>query len=177
MTIRFVCPKCWTVREDLDEARVGSTVKCNECHAMSVVTHTPDPLTKRRKIKLKGAPTTTLPEIRPVGMAVLVEESPPSKVVLCTGDYPGDYEIVDLVCAQGTSQPAESENVGFADAVQIVKNRLTEEARKVGADAVIHVRVDFASARTGTDQPRVFEVFACGTAVRLRPDMASQKSP
>jgi Putative heavy-metal-binding len=174
MTIRFVCPKCWTVREDLDESRLGDMVKCNECHAMSVAAHTPDPNRRRRKPKGQAPPAA---RIMPVGMAVLVEETPPSKVVLCTGDYPGEYEVVDLVCAQAMSPPAQAEGLGFADVVQTVKNRLAEEARQVAADAVINVRVEFASARTGVDQPRAFEVFACGTAVKLRPITASQKGP
>jgi len=86
---------------------------------MSVVTHTPDPLTKRRKIKVERRPTDgRYREIRPVGMAVLCGRVAAQQGGAVHGRLSGDYEIVDLVCAQGTSQPAESENVGFADAVQ-----------------------------------------------------------
>src|ERR1700722_4868756 len=60
MAIRFVCTRCWSVREGLDDSRLGQLVKCNECHAMSVATHTPDPNDERRPSKKRRRQKTMI---------------------------------------------------------------------------------------------------------------------
>jgi hypothetical protein len=148
------------VREDVEDSRLGKVIKCNECHAMSVATHTPDPTVpgRRGRSKKHGEPK---PEKIYEGVLLSAEIA----VVLSTGDIPGCYDILDLVFAQASSNEVQKENTSFADVFKIAKHRLAREAEHLEADGVIHIQFDFRT----TKSPRALEVLACGTAVKLRP--------
>jgi hypothetical protein len=170
MSIRFVCPRCWTVRDGLDDSVLGKTIKCNECHGMSVAAHTPDPNEIRPAVKPRppaAEPETfaVLPFPQSSGDAMPILETP--GVVLSTGDIPGRYDIIDLVFAHASSNESPLEGVPFAEVFTTVKGRLAQQAGQLGANAVIHIHFDFRTAKTVMELPRSFEVFASGTAVRI----------
>ncbi len=172
MPIRFVCPVCWTVRDGVDDSLLGKPIKCNDCHAMSVAKHTPEPnsvLSSNISVP-PGAQPQTIP-LAPI--APWAEPSLPlgrlpssARILLSTGDIPDRYEIVDLVFAHGSSSAGALKGMGPPQAFQILADWLGQTAQKAGANAVIHIRFDFQLAQ---DLPgtKAFEVFAYGTAVKV----------
>ena len=176
MPIRFVCPVCWTVREDVDDSLLGKTIKCNDCHAMSVATHTPEPNAERPvpppRIPMPPAAQPETVSLAPI--APWSEPLPPvpqlqsPRMLLSTGDIPQKYEIIDLVFTHGSSSDGALKGVEPPQAFQILADWLGQTAQRAGADAVIHIRFDFQFAQ-GFLGTRAFEVFAYGTAVKLVP--------
>jgi hypothetical protein len=189
MPIRFVCPLCWAVRSGLDDSLLGKLIKCQECHAMSVATHTPEPKLSRGEGRasfpaagpLSGpsAPLSPYPlsgeggEAAPLPLAGPAPTVPPraeapARVLLSTGDIPQRYEIVDLVFAHGNSTEGFLKDVAPLQAFQIVSNLLGQTALQIGANAVVHIRLEFRLAGQGFLGARqAFEVYGYGTAVRL----------
>jgi hypothetical protein len=176
MPIRFVCPVCWTVRDDIDDSLLGKPIKCNDCHAMAVAKHTPEPnyvqeaaVLGNVAVKPASAPETIsltpiAPWEAPSPPAVPVESS--VRILLSTGDIPEKYQIVDLVFAHGSSSEGALKGMEPPQAFQILASWLGQTALKAGADAVINIRIDFKIAQ-GLLGARAFEVFAYGTAVKL----------
>lgn len=172
MPLRFVCPLCWAVRDGVDDALMGKRIKCNDCHAMSVATHTPAPNIARTMISKE--PVRTLMESMPQAVPVPEPQSMPSpyptpvleqarKVLCSTGDIRLRYEIVDLVFAHGSSAEGALRGKQAGEAFPIVVQWLEQAALRRGADAVVHVHVDFRPASDG----QAFDVYAYGTAVKL----------
>jgi len=178
MPIRFVCPVCWTVRDRVDDSLLGKAIKCNDCHAMSVARHTPEPNSVQEpavlsKISVNPGPQTETVSITP--LAPWPEPASPqvpslqssAHILLSTGDIRDKYEIVDLVFAHGSTAEGALKDVEPPQAFQILADWLGQTALKAGANAVIHIRFDFKIAQ-GFLGNRAFEVFAYGTAVKLR---------
>lgn len=130
---------------------------------MSVATHTPDPLAEPAPVKSKPAGPAAA---KPATEEVVQGQSVPT-VVLSTGDIRIQYEIIDLVFAQATSNEFAEEGVPFEEVFKAVKSRLAQEALKLGANGVAHIRFEFRTAKTVLELPRSHEIYACGTAVRL----------
>lgn len=171
MSLRFVCPRCWSVREALDEALLGKTIKCNDCHGMYVAKHTPDPNKKRPTRKANRQAVAGVEEDTTI-MPALADNSGRSAfvgrdVVLSTSGLPKGSEIVDLVFAHSAMSEAPAQGASFNEVFQNVKHRLAQEAARIGADAVINIQFDFKTDANSVEPGRSFEVFACGTAVRL----------
>jgi len=89
-------------------------------------------------------------------------------MVLSTGDIKRDYEIIDLVFAYGDST-AEGcfGNCTPSQAYEKAAQILGHNAMGKGANAVINVRFDFRVAQDYRNK-QVFEVFAYGTAVKVK---------
>jgi len=165
MPIRFVCPVCWTVRDGVDDALLGKAIKCNDCHAMSLAKHTPEPNFENIPAKpIRQPETISLAPIAPWSEpAPSLPQLPSSvRILLSTGDIPDKYEIVDLVFAHGSSSEGALKGVEPPQAFQILADWLGQTALKGGANAVINIRFDFKMAGAGA-----FEVYAYGTAVKL----------
>lgn len=90
-----------------------------------------------------------------------------SRVVLTTGDIPRAYEIIDVIMAL---QAAPAWDVAWAQ----VNRGLRADAHKLGADAVVHIRVEHrvfvenVQRFFGESHVQGVEFFACGTAIRYR---------
>ena len=175
MPIRFVCPVCWTVRDGVDDSLLGKPIKCNDCHAMAVATHTPEPKSTSEAAVLGTTSVKSVLEPETISLTPIApwaEPLPPVaslesavRVLLSPGDIPEKYTIVDLVFAHGSSSEGPLKGVEPPQAFQILANWLGQTALKAGGDAVINIRFDFKIAQgQGT---RAFEVFAYGTAVKI----------
>lgn len=176
MPIRFVCPVCWTVRDGVDDSLLGKVIKCNDCHAMSVARHTPEPNSVLESAVLTKIPVKAEPQPETITLSPIAPwpaPSPPGPplvstpyVLLSTGDIREQYEIVDLVFTHGSSSEGDLKGVEPPQAFQILADWLGQTALKAGANAVIHIRFDFKIAQ-GILGNRAFEVFAYGTAVKV----------
>ena len=91
----------------------------------------------------------------------------PPGIVLSTGGIPANYEIVDVVFAHASAKEAEPEAVPLADIFDAVKGRLARQAAELDASAVIHIHFEFRTPQPGLESSRFFDVFACGTAVKI----------
>jgi len=172
MPIRFVCPMCWAVRDSLDDALLGKTIKCQECHAMSVAEHTPAP-----NASSASKPAATRPA--PVGgPGASLYPSPtsgppvaarPPRVLFSSGDIPQPYEIIDLVFAHGNSTEGAMKGVQPVQAFQMLVSWLGQTAQQIGGNGVIHIRLDFRplAAQGFLGSKQAFEVYGYGTAIRL----------
>jgi hypothetical protein len=184
MPIRFVCPVCWTVRDGIDDELAGKMVKCHECHAMAEAKHTPEPNSRPAPPPIVGESRsegiTGLLPLEEAGRSAGAFLSPTSRdvlptsvghVLLSSGDIPRRYEIVDLVFAHGSSSEEPLKNATPIRALQVISQALAHTAFRLGADAVIHIRLDFRSL--GDPEPggtgRPFEVVGYGTAVKIIP--------
>jgi len=180
MPIRFVCPICWTVRVGVDDALLGKLVKCQDCHAMSVAQHTPAPnASAAHKAALSpdlsafSAGQARRVEPRPVEPLSALPSQPPAagcpRVLFSAGDIPYRYDIVDLVFAHGNSAEGDMKGVQPVQAFQMLVNWLGQTAVHIGADAVIHIRLEFRAvagqALLGGKQ--AFEAYGYGTAVKV----------
>jgi hypothetical protein len=177
MAIRFVCPVCWAVRDGVDDALVGKMIKCMDCHAMSVAQHTPAP-------NASSAHKSTLPlqpagasagQLRSssgepvVGVPAPATAQAPRRVLFSSGDIPFRYDIVDLVFAHGNSTEGAMKGVQPVQAFQLLVNWLGQTALQIGANAVIHIHLEFrVVAGQGVLGPKqAFEVYGYGTAVKI----------
>lgn len=93
------------------------------------------------------------------------------KILIATGDLKEDYEIIDVIFAIDSSKEkafsAADPNKAFAN----VKNVLKRKCMELGGQAVINCEFEHRiavshNALTGSKQ--VVEIFAYGTAVRLK---------
>ena len=89
-------------------------------------------------------------------------------MILSTGDIKGNYEIIDLVFAYGDST-AEGcfGSCTPPQAYEKASQLLAQSATGKGANAVINIRFDFRVAQNFRNK-QVFEVFAYGTAVKVK---------
>jgi len=91
-------------------------------------------------------------------------------ILITTGDLKEDYEVIDAVFALDSSQAGFLSGADPNKAFEKVKNALRAKASELGGHAVINCqfeyRVALAQGLVGSKQ--VIEIFAYGTAVRLR---------
>jgi hypothetical protein len=182
MPIRFVCPVCWSVRDGLDDAVVGKMIKCQECHAMSPAKHTPAPNASAahkaaapRQPAASGSSPPPIPfapvsGAAPVAMPVSshAPHAPAPRVLFSSGDIPQRYEVVDLVFAHGNSAEEDMAGMQPVQAFQMLVNWLGQTALQIGANAVIHIRIDFRPVAGGfLGGKQAFEVYGYGTAVKI----------
>jgi hypothetical protein len=176
MPIRFVCPVCWAVRDGVDDALVGKMIKCMDCHAMSVAQHSPAPnASSAMKAAVPAQPAgTSAGPMRSHEPVVPFPTQPAvaqasSRVLFSSGDIPYEYDVVDLVFAHGNSTEGAMKGMQPVQAFQVLVNWLGQTAVQIGANAVIHIRLDFrVIAGQGLLGGRqAFEVYGYGTAVKI----------
>ena len=94
-----------------------------------------------------------------------------AKLTLSTGDLKQPYDIVDVVFAYGSSGEGFLKTANPLEAYGKVANELRDHAAKLGANAIVNAAFDYRTASgTGCSSGKLlFEVFAYGTAVMLRP--------
>ncbi len=170
MAIRFVCPMCWSVRENVDDALLGKTIKCQDCHAMSVAQHTPAPnASAAHKPAVSAYPVQAAPapSLMPA-QAMQVQPPPAARILYSSGDIPRSYEIVDLVFAHGNSNEGPMKGIQPVQAFQLLVNWLGQTALQIGANAVINIRLEFRPGGQGfLGSKQSFEVYGYGTAVKV----------
>jgi uncharacterized protein YbjQ (UPF0145 family) len=173
MPIRFVCPVCWAVRDEINDDLVGKLIKCQDCHAMSVAQHTPPPNASAAQKNARPQQARTsepmipppLPHAWPVPQG-----SSQTAIVFSTGDVPGPYEMVDIVFAHGSSLDGAMKGMTPVQAFQLLVNWLGQTAVQIGGNAVIHLRFEFRPHMVGHELSigkQSFEVYGYGTAVKL----------
>jgi len=175
MPIRFVCPICWVVRDGVDDALLGKLVKCQDCHAMSVAQHTPAPnASAAHKAALSPDPSAfSAGQARRAEPLPALPSQPPAaasqRVLFSAGDIPYRYDIVDLVFAHGNSAEGDMKGVQPVQAFQMLVNWLGQTALHIGANAVIHIRLDFrvVAGQGLLGGKQAFEVYGYGTAVKV----------
>ncbi len=173
MPIRFVCPVCWSVREGVDDALLGKMIKCQDCHAMSPAKHTPAPnasAARNAPPPRRPAQTSSPVPLPPLTMSGPLGQAPPApvpRVLFSSGDIPQRYEIVDLVFAHGNSAEEDMAGMQPVQAFQMLVNWLGQTALQIGANAVIHIRLDFRVVSGGFLGKQAFEVYGYGTAVKI----------
>lgn len=93
----------------------------------------------------------------------------PQSVLLSTGEIGVPYDVIDAVFAYGSSSDGFLKTANPLEAYQKVASVLKERAAAAGADAVTFATFDYrVAAGTGCGGGKAFEVFAYGTAVRIR---------
>lgn len=92
-------------------------------------------------------------------------------MIICTTTLSKEYEVIDTIFVVHGETAGGFMGTGGIDAAkgfQGVKALLAEEARKIGADAVIGVDFEQRIASGGmVNEKQVLEFFAYGTAVKL----------
>jgi hypothetical protein len=178
MPIRFVCPVCWAVREGVDDALVGKMIKCQDCHAMAVAKHSPAPHASAAQARAAQKPALppqaglslggTVQPTDPVPLWA-IPPPPTRRVLFSSGDIPYRYDLVDLVFAHGNSAEGDMKGVQPVQAFQMVVNWLGQTALQIGANAVIHIRLDFrvVAGQGPLGAKQAFEVYGYGTAVKV----------
>jgi uncharacterized protein YbjQ (UPF0145 family) len=93
-----------------------------------------------------------------------------AQVMLSTGDLKDPYDIVDVVFAYGSSGEGFLKTANPLEAYAKVAEQLRNRAAKAGANGIVHAAFDYRTAAgTGCSSGKqVFEVFAYGTAVKIR---------
>ena len=93
-------------------------------------------------------------------------------MIICTTTLSREYEVIDTIFVTHGETASGFMGTGGIDTnkgFQGVKALLAEEARKIGADAVIGVDFEQRIASDGgmVNAKQVLEFFAYGTAVKL----------
>jgi hypothetical protein len=176
MPIRFVCPVCWAVREGVDDALLGKMIKCLDCHAMSVAQHSPAPnASSAQKATPSPRPAALWAgRLRPEESFAPVPAQPAPaqaspRVLFSSGDIPYQYDVLDLVFAHGNSAEGTMKGLQPVQAFQMLVNWLGQTAVHLGANAVIHIRLEFrvSSGQGLLGGGQAFEVYGYGTAVKI----------
>ena len=93
----------------------------------------------------------------------------PQSVLLSTGEIGIPYDVVDAVFAYGSSSDGFLKTANPLEAYQKVASVLKDRALAAGGDAVTFATFDYrVAANSGCGGGKAFEVFAYGTAVRIR---------
>ena len=96
---------------------------------------------------------------------------PDSPVLLSTGEIGQPYDVIDAIFAYGSSTDGFLKTANPLEAYQKVAGVLKERATAAGGDAVTFATFDYrVAASAGCGGGKAFEVFAYGTAVRIRRD-------
>lgn len=102
-------------------------------------------------------------------VATASKSQSPQSVLLSTGEIGVAYDVVDAVFAYGSSSDGFLKTANPLEAYQKVANVLKERAVAVGGNAVTFATFDYRiAASAGCGGGKAFEVFAYGTAVRIR---------
>jgi putative heavy-metal-binding protein len=146
-------------------------IKCQECHAMAVAEHTPEPSEPRPRRNHGTAPWQPAAQ-EDASLPLATQQGRPVSFLLSTGSIPYKYEIMDLVFASAHYGEGAFQQMQPAQAFQIVSHRIEQAARQLGADAVIQFRFELQTAASA-DFPglrHVLEAYGYGTAVRILGD-------
>lgn len=100
-----------------------------------------------------------------------------SRVTISTGDLKEEYEILDTIFAMDSHQAGFFSSADPAKAFEGVKGQLRERGYDLGAHAVISCQFEYrvAVATSGLSPKQCIELFAYGTAVRLKKKLVTAR--
>lgn len=92
-----------------------------------------------------------------------------SNITLTTGDIRSDYDVIGPVFAYGSSDQGILKTANPLEAYGKVSELLKQAGATAGGDGIVHAHFDYRVAvKSGCGGGQSFEVFAYGTAVKLR---------
>lgn len=91
-------------------------------------------------------------------------------ILITTGDIKANYEIIDVVFAMDSSKESLLKSAKPSQAFDKVKEKLKERTKQLGGNAVINCLFEYRDAHSPglVGSKQVIEIFAYGTAVRIR---------
>jgi len=139
------CPSC-SSSYILDDYEIGQDITCPECGAIYSI--------EIEQTDVPGHPLS----------------SDLSKVLISTGDIPGEYEVIDTIFAMAAKEVDLSKVNRPSYAFHEVREKLRKNATEYGGDAAIHCRFEYnvPSNRSVFGHKHMIEFFGYGTAVKRK---------